>query len=321
MEQVLPGEPVHQRGADASGGAPREGQPLAAKSAGGGAKRMTLLAVAGLKGSDDQFQFPETIYSAMIFMPMVVDIQNFKEWAFTAGECYIVLLLNYLLQGTFLQCIYYMWVWTETSLVEDCVEGGGTFWVYPHLWLASMSIHMCTCLRGIEETVAMCEVLCRDIPVNEGASTQFIFAENSDGDMKIVEGGISKCRRVMLLILVILPKLLIAAALLVIGGGYLAFSTSNSDLLLNGLAVTFVLDVDELLYSVLMSRRSQAMMSSLPAFDITSGRKCHFVKERSVFGMKLVIAAVALAVFYAATPFCDYWDSTDPWDPQWHRRP
>jgi hypothetical protein len=73
--------------------------------------------------------------------------------------------------------------------------------------------------------------------------------------------ALSRCTRLFIYLLVIIPKLLIVLILMFIGCRWLAATESFSDLILNALALEFVIGVDELVYENFAPVRMQEWVS------------------------------------------------------------
>merc|ERR1719473_2687455 len=80
--------------------------------------------------------------------------------------------------------------------------------------------------------------------------------------------GITMVRRVLAILLFVLPKMLIEMLLLLQGGGFLLTSHGNQNVILNTLAVTFVCDIDESVYSTFVVKMLRGAYESLPAIGM-----------------------------------------------------
>ena len=72
----------------------------------------------------------------------------------------------------------------------------------------------------------------------------------------------------MAILLFVLPKMLIEMLLLLQGGGFLLTSHGNQNVILNTLAVTFVCDIDESVYSTFVVKMLRGAYESLPAIGM-----------------------------------------------------
>ena len=77
--------------------------------------------------------------------------------------------------------------------------------------------------------------------------------------------GVSKYFKFTLLFLVLLPKFLIGAALWWFGAMYIARSPDNDELILNTVAILFVLEIDDMLAKVAIPNGMSRLLDALPA--------------------------------------------------------
>lgn len=77
-----------------------------------------------------------------------------------------------------------------------------------------------------------------------------VTTEVSEDDSEVVIQKASLSLKLLILCTISLPKLIVAALLWLVGARWLTATTSFSDLILNAMALTFVVDVDEMIYTV-----------------------------------------------------------------------
>lgn len=110
--------------------------------------------------------------------------------------------------------------------------------------------------------------------------------------------GLTRCVRLALYMFVVIPKLLIAAILMFIGCRWLCATESFSDLILNALALEFVIGVDELVYD---NFAPQAMKEWLEMTSI-----CHY-KGRAKTKEGQVIVGYLRSMMYLALSLIWAW--------------
>jgi len=81
---------------------------------------------------------------------------------------------------------------------------------------------------------------------------------------------LSERRRFALVLFVVLPRLFVAVALGMTGSRYLTFSTNQAELILNVVALNFVVLLDEELYTCLVPSRVRTALSNMEPLRITS---------------------------------------------------
>ena len=126
------------------------------------------------------------------------------------------------------------------------------------------------------------------------------------------------CLQVMVFVFVIGPRFFIASLLLYSGSLYLANTGNLGDLILNAVALTFVKDVDELIFEAIVQEETQRFIASLRplrwsyshvAFRFGRSQKCCGLPKFD-FGEPLrlaLVCAIASAVFY--TERATFWKS------------
>eukprot|EP00930_Biecheleria_cincta_P020072 TRINITY_DN15169_c0_g1_i7.p1 TRINITY_DN15169_c0_g1~~TRINITY_DN15169_c0_g1_i7.p1 ORF type:complete len:925 (+),score=119.71 TRINITY_DN15169_c0_g1_i7:61-2835(+) len=75
--------------------------------------------------------------------------------------------------------------------------------------------------------------------------------------------AMSNVRKTMVVMFLVIPKLVVAILLGVVGARFLGVTSNMTDLLLNAMALTFVLDIDDILFFLLAPRRVQSLVRNL----------------------------------------------------------
>eukprot|EP00928_Gymnodinium_smaydae_P027372 TRINITY_DN21193_c0_g2_i1.p1 TRINITY_DN21193_c0_g2~~TRINITY_DN21193_c0_g2_i1.p1 ORF type:complete len:994 (+),score=168.96 TRINITY_DN21193_c0_g2_i1:72-3053(+) len=117
---------------------------------------------------------------------------------------------------------------------------------------------------------------------------------------------ISWTRVVVFCVLVLLPKMIIALLLGFIGMQFLAVTTSLTDLLLNAMALAFILDVDDIFYAIFVPRRIQTIIRNLeplclPTFNVKKRLQSSshvFCKLLTIIGLVAVVYFIWLVPFF-----------------------
>lgn len=119
-------------------------------------------------------------------------------------------------------------------------------------------------LAEARDIYAFVQDICGVMSLPKGAtSADMVQSVDTDDGQQYNVVGMSFCCRFLIFIFVVLPKSVIAATLLYIGSRWLTATESFSDLILNALALEFVIGTDELVYEGF----SPAMLKS--AIEIT----------------------------------------------------
>merc|ERR1712038_781992 len=76
--------------------------------------------------------------------------------------------------------------------------------------------------------------------------------------------GLTPAYKTFSLLFIVLPKIGLAIALLVYGTGYVMASEETADLLLNSLALIFIVEIAEILYAFLIPGPLMDVLADLP---------------------------------------------------------
>lgn len=103
------------------------------------------------------------------------------------------------------------------------------------------------------------------------------------------------CRRLILLGCVILARSSIALMLGISGGMWLSQTRDVTNIMLNAVALLFILDIDDLLYKVLAPKHSMQYLHSIREFQVGSRKTWAGMDLSSI--MKLLVLVVTVALF------------------------
>lgn len=246
---------------------------------------------------------PTNVYGCAMTVGVLLEYTSTADWLATCGQTYFRLAFNNILQAMLVLALYQLDVWQHDTLKHaeqgDCYRLMGWFFFICHM------LFFFVIAQEFVKSFDMIEILIWHIPTVEGTSSTLLF-DDKDGPGSIVGGGMSKARKAVLLVFVILPKIAIASATLYVGGQFLSTSGSNTDLLLNALAATFILDVDEQIYELLAPDMIRALVEETPSFSAPRTTHVMFLEQM----LKLVLPLILCAIFWVLSTSCPY----DPCD-------
>lgn len=84
--------------------------------------------------------------------------------------------------------------------------------------------------------------------------------------------GITRRHRVVVILAVIIPKLALGWCLLYYAAAYVLFAQTNENLILNAVAATFVIDIDDIIFSVCCPNYLKAIMAAIPPISVTADK-------------------------------------------------
>lgn len=119
--------------------------------------------------------------------------------------------------------------------------------------------------------------------------------------------GITRTYKFWCFLSIGLPKLAIALLLGYYGGAYIAKSADQETMLLNTLAVMFVIDVDEILYEAFISDYTKDSLEHMKAVEVEVSNGVRFTMwaMSAILYPMIVLAASALTVFYTKASECE----------------
>eukprot|EP00931_Biecheleriopsis_adriatica_P092611 TRINITY_DN6640_c0_g1_i2.p1 TRINITY_DN6640_c0_g1~~TRINITY_DN6640_c0_g1_i2.p1 ORF type:complete len:902 (+),score=126.60 TRINITY_DN6640_c0_g1_i2:106-2811(+) len=143
--------------------------------------------------------------------------------------------------------------------LQKFFEGGQLLMVLAQfVWLAE-------CLREINDAVAYSLAL---LSIKRGQSS--IVRESEHTRLSIRFESISSGRIFCCFILVVIPRIVVAAVLYVSGVFFLGVTADLTELVLNAMALAFVLSIDEVLFQILAPRRTQILFRKLRPLSLAS---------------------------------------------------
>jgi hypothetical protein len=141
----------------------------------------------------------------------------------------------------------------------------------PGIWLGFLCVTVWMCCIFIEyEAWALHLRGLYCIPRGEKS----VVAQDDEG-LKVE--SCNKVTKVVIFITILIPRVSVLGALLLIGSKYVAHTYVFSDILLNCVALTFVLDMDETLFNVILPvsvRHTIEVMTPIPISRVTFLKRC-----------------------------------------------
>lgn len=237
------------------------------------------------------FALPESVYSAAAFMPIICKDGTWNTWFDMAFGQYVSLVLNVIVQGAFITFVKDIY----DSSVQDLLDGAACETLDHYTFGFCGWTFVSYICMDIKQTMSMLEVWLRMIPTaSDGHTKQLMFSRDGPA---FVSGDISLARKTLVLLIVFVPKLLLALSLGLIGTRYLAISADDTELILNCVALVFVIDLDELIFQFFSSPKARLVMQSIPPFE-------RRVKDHFPWNMWTLIAPFVKFIFSVGVTFC-----------------
>lgn len=194
-------------------------------------------------------------------------------WDFYVGF-YLPVALGLLSALAFQVAITYGLYLTVGSGDDMSCHGGDIF-----VRLSCLTIFTFSCLTDLTETLDMHRWVQR-LPHSSLMQPLQLqkFTKNREVSCRAVT-GITTSQKLFFYVCLLLPKLLVVAALFSYGAPYVLHAPDNENLILNSVAMVFVVDIDDIVFGFTMTSDTKAMMDSIPPLSLQE----HEVLNTSVF--------------------------------------
>ena len=181
-------------------------------------------------------------------------------WALSMN-CYLMLLVNYALQIVILYHILELVL--EKLANTDMLCGSDTY-----LRIACLTLFTAFMYDELVETVEMMQWHIA-IPTETTHKALRIKIHKTDTAKKpALSNGFTIAHKISNFVFICIPKGLMGLFFLVIGGMYISVSGSNETIIMNTLALYFVLEIDEFIFMGFVSPKLKSSMESLPPASI-----------------------------------------------------
>ncbi|CAE7467823.1 ttll6 [Symbiodinium natans] len=154
---------------------------------------------------------------------------------------------------------------SQTSLVTDLASYSA---IGPALALLAIGCWLSTTLKEAFNVLEFFGAI-HSYPLGDTTNVATAADEDALDERPLAISQLSRGRKYMLLTLVAFPRMMVACSLMVTGTRYLANTLNLSDLILNAVALAFILDLDELIESAFMPRRPRFLLDKLGTLPIS----------------------------------------------------
>lgn len=280
-----------------------------------------------------ELAIPGNLYGMAIAEPMHLNrnVDGNVVYFVEMARCYVMLIVNYIIQGYFLFQIGLVIV--QTNEEEEGHEDGSLFM----LRIMCVFVFQVTAFTELRDSTALLRLLweveagevhrhsgfhaVHSVHSHAGEDSQrtgaVMLREKSDHYMNRVNkvfrtppppdmpqwslDKMSKWFKVQSIAVVGLPKLIIGGMLSIAGGLYIVKSGSTEDVILNTLAVNFVVEVDEILYTAFTPTATKFNLEHVkPIYlELTNDRRmAHWIANAIAYPL-MSLSVTALIVFQA----------------------
>lgn len=191
--------------------------------------------------------------------------------------------------------IYFLGHETE-RIVNECNDNTSV------LRLAAVLVLTIYCIADLAETARMAVWTLR-MPSAESSEILQLIVDSVSRKPTGYASGISRRYKALVIIGILLPKLAIGALLWWYGTDYISNSPDNGELILNTVAVVFVLEIDDQLFKVTVPARLADRLNDLPSLPIVHGG--HWADCITFLGQYLSFAVVGGMTYSVLASHCE----------------
>jgi len=247
-----------------------------------------------LEDGEIELKLPESIYSAVIILPLCENLSKRKSTI--NFQIYFCHWCNIFVQSQLLKYVYIIY-----NDNRDELGGCGGYQTEPMVRYVCVLIYVAYCIGDLGETLKM-YLFIHNFPTVD--TFQFLrYKQESDEDSDGLElaSGMTRKWKIFVTFFVIIPKLCVAFALLTYGTGFVVNTDDDGDLILNALALGFVLEIDEMSYEYFLTFQMQDVLDNLPAIGLKPGRTMKLNRDIGITIKALVLGLVTAMTYQA---FC-----------------
>jgi len=261
-----------------------------------------------IKASTAEIALPESIYTAAILFPI---FQTSEERSACRRFFLNFQVIGALFATTFVQmvlCYYVRTIYKAAEYEHGKCGHRKTIW-----WVRNLCILVYTgyCIVDIFETFEIAQFVQR-LPTTRKFKTYApeeqdeVRSDTSIWDKEEETNKLNSFARVevtnlyklMVYIFVLVPKFAVSVLLLLYGSGFVVTTKENSDLILNALALGFILELDEMIYEYVMTANQKEFLSDLPKLKI------HVLSVFTDFGIIIKMGCLVFLTNIQMNDFC-----------------
>jgi len=244
---------------------------------------------------------PETIYSSLIILPLCNNIGKTRyHRKLIRCALFFCLMANLAIQGFFLRYIYKIYVDNKDNpKVGEC----GGYITDANLRVFCTLVFTSYCFSEIAETFDMLTWI-KNFPnskVYEPLELKEVVGDDGEPEMQF-SSGMTPCYKWYCYLAILVPKFGIAAALLTYGTGFVVTTIYDSDLILNAIALGFVLDIDDMAYTYFMTYQMREVVQGLPPMILKASKLNDFNTNYGTFIKAGILFGFTMATLTAYCP-------------------
>lgn len=292
-----------------------------------------------------ELTLPESIYTACLLVPAAFDAHEYRCGSKDGRTNYFIVAQVYFLffVNVCVQCVFAVYVKilfedqspgdrdldandTEPSHSFSTCGYGYTNELVPqrlystdfYLRILCLAAFAVFCLQDLFQTMWMLMWVYYLPTTGCGIEKVKIGLDQEDKTSHEIKNGLPMWLKLINTFFVLMPKLFVAATLLCWGGGFVVGATSNEDVLLNSLALVFVIELDEYMYSFALPKNLKKFCEEMPPVIPNTDFITTFTYWNSLCGMIfnfiiLMGTTQAMYWYFCRWPEQKYWPDDIFW--------
>jgi len=244
---------------------------------------------------------PETIYSSLIILPLCNNVgKTVYHRKLIRCALFFCLMANLAIQGFFLRYVYKIYSDNKDNpLVGEC----GSYKTDPNLRVFCTLVFTAYCFSEIAETFDMLTWIKKFPTSTKYEPLELREITGADGETEVkFSSGMTSWYKWYCYICILFPKFSIAVALLTYGTGFVVTTIYDSDLILNAIALGFVLDIDDMAYTYFMTYQMREIVQGLPPMIVKATKFNDFNTNYGTFIKAAILFGFTMATLTAYCP-------------------
>lgn len=249
---------------------------------------------------------PESTYSAAIIIPMLKNLgKTDRQRQMLIVQIILATVVTIYVQAILVAYVFDFYVASKNEF-EPAECGGYT--TQPFLRQLCITIYTAAVMRDLGMSFKMAMFTWHFNESDEWKYLQYEINPETEETRFHKDHGMTLWYKRWVFGGIIIPRFCIALFLLAFGAGFVVNTDSAVDLILNALALEFILVIDEMMYAYFLTFQMQGIMEDLPKIDIPVGKA---LKWNKTAGMFIKAFCLFLLTWTTYTIFC-------PEDSMWY---
>jgi hypothetical protein len=243
-----------------------------------------------------------SIYLGMLNRKTNIDQDDLDQMVMYRERNEKIFLPGYDVSVADLLCERDLWSWEEDKYFDlyAYTRPSFSFWSEeipgPCLAYLGMAVWVCSIFSDYDSMMMQFRGI---IAIAHGPRSELALSE--DGK-RIKAHTVTRCHRTLMFLFILWPRLCINFGLLCVGLEYIAKTFAFSDIVLNCVALMFVLDMDEILHHVLLPKSIRKAIENFEPIKISRIRILHDVEVGDALRWLLIAICMTCAWHFSLKP-------------------